>query len=537
MEISIKESKKKDRHLILQFDYDPDIISQVKSIGMRWSPAKKIWHSKITKLFVSSFLKLFPEFQDELEGYALQPAINTNYLPSEYLRNHQRESAALENPRYGVWHDIGCGKTVLAIELMKQKDVKTMVVCPLSIIETTWLELIEKFDPERFKYTINLWALKQKNSPAGRRAYEEGLKNCKTALINFESFRTIQKDLEQADFRMLLIDESTYCKNPRSKITEALLDFGENMDFAYPLSGNPAPNSEMEYWSQTQLIDPTLFGTNFYAFRARYFYSHGYGNFKWSMKKDKREDFLGKLAGISEAVRKEDVLDLPEKTENVRKIYLNVTERKAYEDMKKHLVIEFGDQEIIAANAAVKLMKLREGTSGFYLDQEKNAIHVGDSKLNELEKLLEEARNNQMIIWTHFHYEADQIERLFRKILKQRSITWGRVDGTINKQETKNQTIKEFKEGRLQYLVAHPGSLGRGQNLYNCSYMTFFSLSHSYDLFDQCGGRIYRDGQVNKCSYYFLIADRSVDEVIMKALLEKGKVVEAVFEYIKKGGK
>jgi SNF2 family DNA or RNA helicase len=537
MEIGDKEIEIKNNHLVFRFDFDQDIISQIKSIGMRWRPARKFWYAKATKVLIQSFLKLFPEFYNELKDLAPKNIDCSDYVPSDYLMVHQEKAAVIakEKLRYCWWHGIGTGKSALGIELMKQKDIKTLVVCPLSILEETWMEEIKKWDPERLQQTVNLWALKQKNSPKARRLFIKGLDECKTAIINFESFRSIQEDLEQADFRMLLIDESTCIKNNRSKITEAILEFSENMDFVYPLSGNPAPNSEEEYWSQTQLIDPALFGKSFYAFRNKYFFSHGYGNFKWSMKKDMREEFLTKLASISDVVRKEDAVDLPEKTENIRKVYLNTLERKAYEEMKKHLVIEFGDKEVIAVNAGVKLMKLREGTSGFYINQDEEIIPVGNSKLNELEKLLEEIGNSQVIIWTHFHYEADQIEKLFGEISKKRNISWSRVDGTIKSREIKNQRIREFKKKGFQYLVAHPGSLGRGHNLANCTYMIFFSISHSHDFFDQCSGRIYRKGQNNKCSFYFLIADCSVDEIILKTVLAKGNVVEAVFRYIKEG--
>ena len=256
--------------------------------------------------------------------------------------------------------------------------------------------------------------------------------------------------------------------------------------------------------------------------------------FYWKIKKEKRPEFLSKLASISEVVRKEDVLDLPEKTDSVRKIFLTPAERKAYDEMEEHFVIEFGDYEVIAPNAAVKLMKLREGTSGFYYDEDRNVHRVGESKINETKKLLEEIGNHQLIIWTHFHPEADQIEKLFHQISKHRPITWRRIDGTVKKQNIKNQSISEFKKGDVQYLVAHPGSLGRGQNLFNCSYMLFFSQSHSYDFFDQCSGRIYRDGQKNACNYYYLVAVDTVDEGIMIALKRKENVVKSVFDYIKK---
>lgn len=528
-----------DNHLYLKFKFDKDIISQVKTLGMRWSPQKRYWYAKITKMFTGDFLAIFPEAHSQLGDLAPISLDYSNYTSSSYLMEHQKTGAenALVKPRWGYFHDIGIGKTLLGVELVKQKKIKALVVCPLAVIETAWMEDLKNFAPGI--KTANLWMLKQKKSPAMKRFYRKSLEECELALINFESFRSIKKDLDQAGFSMLLIDESAKIKDGKSLITKAIIDFSDNMDFVYPLSGNPAPNSEMEYWSQLRIIDPMLFGRSFYAFRNEYFYSSGYGGFKWKMKEERRTEFLEKLASVSEVVRKEDVLTLPGKTENIRKVYLNTLERKAYEEMKRNLVIEFGGQEIIAVNAAVKQMKLREGTSGFYIDEDKRVVKIGQSKLNALEELLEEIGDRQVVIWTHFHFEADEIEKLFGKISKSRSgVTWGRVDGTIKKQTEKMQTIERFKNGDIQYIIAHPGSIGHGvPSLVVCSYMVYFSLSHSWELFNQSGGRIYRKGQVNECFYYYLIADRSVDEVIYKeSLLAKGNIAEAVFRYIKSGG-
>jgi len=65
--------------------------------------------------------------------------------------------------------------------------------------------------------------------------------------------------------------------------------------------------------------------------------------------------------------------------------------------------------------------------------------------------------------------------------------------------------------------------------------MIYYSICHSWDLLYQSSGRIYRKGQNEKCFYFFLIADCSVDEVIWTAIQEKKSVSEAVFEYIKRG--
>jgi len=506
--------------LHLKFKFDRDLIAQIKLLGMRWSPSKKIWYAKITKLFVENFLEMFPSFYEDLKKYVpTTPQIQ--WTPSSYLMDHQRKAAefAVGTPRYCFFHDVGTGKTLTGIELFKQKRVKTLVVCPLGVIEDAWMEEgIKKFAPEII--AANLWrARKSKNMDF---ALKQDL-----CIINFESFRVEAKKLAEAGFQMLLVDESAKIKDARSKTAKALIEFAENMDYVYLFSGNPAPNSEQEYFSQARLINPMLFGHSFYNFRNGYFYSFGYGNFNWKMKEDRRSEFMEKLKSISEVVRKEDVLDLPEATYNIRKVYLDELEKKAYKDMERHLVIEIGGKEVIATNAGVKLMKLREGTSGFYLDEDKNVVKVGTSKLKELEELLEEIGDHQVIIWTHFHYEADMVE----KLLNGKSV--GRVDGTISNQNVKDQTIWKFKHQEIQYLVAHPASMGHGVTEVNCAHAIYFSLNHSWEMFDQSCGRIHRKGQKNKVSYFFLIADQSVDEIIYKALGNKKSVVDAVFNYIR----
>jgi len=518
--------KTEDDLLLFKFTYNQDFISRAKLLGMRWSPTRRVWYAKITRMFINDFFKIFPEVicPPEFSSQISTSPDYSDYSPSDYLLRHQHDSAVLatNRPRYCFFHGIGSGKTLLGIELVKQKGVKTLAVTPLSVIEDAWMADLRDFAPEI--NVVDLWTLKRKG-----RNWTRGLDKIQLGVINFDSFRIAAEELKKVGFNQLLIDESARLKDARAKTTQVLIEFAENMDFCYLFSGNPAPNNELEYFNQARAVDPTKFGRSFYKFRAKYFYSCGYGGYKWKMKEDMREEFLNKLAEISEVIRTEDITDLPPFTNNIRKVYLDITERKLYEDMRKKMYIELGGQEVLAVNAAVKIMKLREGTSGFYYDDDKKAIIAGRSKFNELEQLLEEIGDHQVLIWTHFHYEADEVQKLLD------GKTWGRADGTIVSRAKKDETIKAFKKGDLQYLIAHPGSIRHGIRLENCTYAIFFSLSHSYEFFDQCCGRIWRKGQTKKCSFYFLIADRSVDEVIMKALENKGKVVEEVFRYIKEG--
>ena len=142
--------------------FDKDTIAQLKFLGMRWSPSGKFWYSKITKIFVEGFLKIFPEYYEELKEY-IPTLPQIQWTPSEHLMEHQEKAAsfAVGTPRYCFYHDIGVGKTVLSIELIKQKKVKTLVVCPLSIIENAWMEDFQKFGEVGIAVQ-NLWKARKR---------------------------------------------------------------------------------------------------------------------------------------------------------------------------------------------------------------------------------------------------------------------------------------------------------------------------------------------------------------------------------------
>lgn len=527
MEINLKDNK-----ITCQFDYDPETVGLVNKngLGMRFDARSKTWHHPATYTFIKALAETFPAHTPD---HILQMlGGNTNqsgWEPSPFLMDHQKSGArlALDESRHGFFYETGTGKTLLALEIVRQKGLKTLVVCPLSIIENAWVEDAKKFYPD---FNIaNLWDLaRKKTTKFGKVRYAKGLKECDIGVINFDRFRTMSAELHKAGFEMLIVDESSKVKSPKSKITKELIKYADTVPYVYLFSGTPAPNSELEYYSQVRMLDQAILSKSFYNFRASYFMQSGYGGFKWKINPVRKQEFLDKLATVSSVIKKDDVLDLPGKTINIRKVFLTPKEMSAYKEMEAHMLLEIEDQESVAANAAVKCMKLREGSSGFFIDDNGGIIETGKSKLNELISLLEDIGDHPVIIWTNFHYEAGQITDVLEKLGK----TFARADGTVN-QDRKNQAIRDFKSGKVQYFIGHPASVGHGITLTNCSYMVYFSLSYSFELQSQSADRIYRKGQENHCSYYYLLADGTIDFAIMKAVDVKQTLTEMVFDFIK----
>lgn len=518
----------------------------LKQTGFNYSPTQGIWWAEATEGNLTAFLKVFPDMRRNIQiaGFIIPlsffignnqsstpksvPVVNDKPVP-EYLMPHQKEGVLLSDrtPKHLFAYDTGTGKTATAIEIHRRHRVKTLVVVPLSILEAAWMEDIEKFTDDI--EPANLWELyRKRRTRKGKLAYERAVTESSLAIINFEGVARQLPALKAAGYKMLLVDESSKCKNPKAIVTKELTKLSEEMDFVYLFSGTPAPNSLLEYYPQVRMLDKSLLGKNFYQFRNRYFYATGFGGFKWVLKKDMEQELLDKIATVTSVKKKEDVLkDLPERTDNIIHVTLSPEERKVYREMESHLITEIGEGLVTAANAAVKMVKLREISSGFIID-EGTVIDVGSSKLKILDELLDEIGNHQTIIWTQFTHEAKQISEL----LDQKGRGNGQVNGSIT-QRAKDQNIAGFKAGHIQDIIAHPRSMAHGVTAVNCQYAIYYSLSYSLEEMYQSKDRIYRYGQKNACSYYYLLGKDTVDVAVFKAVAKKQSVAHNVLEYIK----
>jgi len=448
--------------------------------------------------------------------------MNEFYEIPSFLMTHQKQGIriAAKDPRWGFWYDTGTGKTLMSLEIIRMRGGRGLVICPLGIIENAWMEDIAKFYPDLVPSALNLW------KEGRKKGWEKKLKDANVVIVNFESFKKYRPHL--TGFNTVIIDESSKIKNHKSAITKQVKAFCNSGGFnVYLLSGTPAPNNPMEYFSQMSVIDPKMFGTSYFKFRHKYCEQFGFGGFQWQLKFEKKDEFFQKISTRSTVVRKHDAIDLPERTDNIIDIVLSADEKRHYKAMLKDLITEIKENIISASNAVTKIMKLRQITAGFIIDESGMVEQVvGSSKLKALKNLLEEIGDNQAIIWHQFRHEADIIANALT------SGTYGICNGGVS-QAQKDENIRDFKSGRTQYLIAHPRTLAHGVTLINCTYAIYFSLSYSHEEHYQSRDRIYRKGQKNACSYYYLAAGKTIDRVILKALKEKAHMETAVFDFIR----
>jgi len=428
-------------------------------------------------------------------------------------------------------HGCGVGKTLEALHLMAFHPKPCLVICPASIVLDVWVKEIEKWFPT-WESAI-LWG----QTPAKRRKIL-----CEKHNIIITSYNiaySMYKDIVKYGFKCVILDESSQIRNPRSQRAalalalagqhargSSLIPMNPPIPHRYALSGTPDPNERYDYWTQVKFVAGEKHGPhpNFYRFREKYYteFMPAQNVRIFRFKTHLLNEFQTEIAPWVDSVRTEDVLPELQSFEQIRRVKLSAAERSAYDSMERDCVIQQGDLEMLSKNTLTLVGHLRQLTSGFIYPPKDEAPKVfGTSKLDELDNLLAEIGNNRTIIWYNYDYEKEAILRRVRH-----SVWAGEL-------KNRNRILTDFEIGRHQYLVANPASLGLGVNLQFVHHAIFFSLSPSYEAYEQARRRILRGGQREVCAFYFIMADNSYDQTLWTIIQRKQDASVATLEYLK----
>jgi SNF2 family DNA or RNA helicase len=437
------------------------------------------------------------------------------------LMSHQQRAGeiASTNPRYAFFWEPGAGKTIAVLSIVNERPMKTLVLAPKSILHSAW-----KRDADNFPNlnTVVVWT----NKPGDRKKLIRS--NAEVLVTNYETFRKHSGDFLEAGVRRLVVDESSKIKTFDSQITKACITFSDKMDEVYLLSGTPAPNNATEYWSQIRCLSSRTFGDSFYRFANSYFIPikrriNGVDRtIGWKQNPTYAEEFHERLRSCSWSLKKSECLDLPEQTDVIRSVKLDIAERTAYESMLHELQVELAGIGTFNASAQGRLMKLRQLTGGLLYGKTSVEV-IGTSKLDALTDLLDELAGHQVVIWAEFTAEIDRIARF----LEQRSVSFSVIDGRTPL-PSRTGAITAFQNKGLQYLIAHPAAAGHGITLTAACYDVFYSHSYSFETYEQARNRIHRKGQAEKVTHYHLLAEDSVDEHVWRALTTKQSAHESI---------
>lgn len=445
------------------------------------------------------------------------------YRPYEYQQTAMQW--ILDNPRCGLFLDMGLGKTVSTLTAIQQliddcEITRTLVVAPKKVAETTWTTEAEKWEHLKALKVVKVMGTeKQRKIALATKA--------DVYVIGRDSFVWLVGIFGgMLPFDVLVIDELTSFKSSKSNRFKAMRLATPTVKRVIGLTGTPAPNGLIDLWAQMYCIDMgERLGRSVTKYRETYFETHKWNNIvvRCDVKKGCDEIIRKKIADICLSMQAKDYLQLPDLLTHTIKVYLSASVMAAYTKFEKEKVLEFkaehGDEpaNVLAQSAAGLMNKLSQFANGSIYDEERNVHHIHDEKLDRLAEIIEAANGNSVLVFYQYKHDIDSIV--------------SKLKGYVVRTYKDENDLKDWNAGHIDVLLAHPASTAFGLNMQaGGHYIVWFGTGWNLELYQQANARLHRQGQQHPVQVYKLVCANTVDERADAALDNKKGVQQSLLD-------
>ena len=131
-----------------------------------------------------------------------------------------------------------------------------------------------------------------------------------------------------------------------------------------------------------------------------------------------------------------------------------------------------------------------------------------------------------MIVWCRFVEEIVMVTEALQEKYGKSGVV--QIYGEITEEQRDHNVQDLFQQGKARFLVGNAATGGVGLNMTRAETVVYFSNSFSFTDREQSEDRAHRIGQTKSVTYIDLIAEGTVDSVVVQALREKKDVSEFV---------
>lgn len=426
--------------------------------------------------------------------------------------------------------EMGLGKTIQAIAacaLLHRlgKAARVLVVTPASL-KTEWEEQIQRFTALPYQLVFGNRSRRLQAYTAAR-AEANGSAPPFFTIVNYEQMLADALEVnERLQPDVVVLDEAQRIKNWSAKTTQAIKRLRSR--YAFVLTGTPIENRIDELYSIMDFLEPSLLGPLF-RFNREYYQLDERG----------RPAAYCNLHKLHERIqpymlrrRKADVeTELPERTDRNFFLPLSPEQRGEYE----------GHEGVVARLAAIA--KRRPLTQP---EQEKLLRHLGmmrmvcDTdyilnpehracpKLEELQKLLEECRDNpdvKVIVFSEWERMLELVRGLCRRL--ELGLAWH--TGTVP-QKRRRAEINAFKSDPSCRVFLSTDSGAAGLNLQNASIVINCDLPWNPAKLEQRIARAWRKHQTRPVTVINLVSEGTIEHKMLETLSNKQALADGVLD-------
>lgn len=417
--------------------------------------------------------------------------------------------------------DMGLGKSLQGLSALlckRTENLGDLILCPGSL-RTNWAAEIKKWVGDTMEvHVITKGGQKHQEESTKRMLFAKGIK-----IVSYDMAATFFKALTPAArnrpyFNTILCDESHYLKESTTKRYKFLNEVIKQARHVYLLSGTPAPNRNVELFTQFSLLKPMVF-SNKRVYTDRYC-DGKFDNFK--RYDDRGASNMKELAFLTKKLlirmRREDYLDqLPDVTR--QRVILTpkshpATFKKKMREFRKQLEIVEEDER-----AGQKLQQL---ASAMFRE---TAI-IKEAPVVEYMASFCQSNTEKTVLFCIHHSMYDTMHENLTKFGEK----FIGISGKTPMAERLPLIETFLKDPECKYALCTLGACSTGLNFTPAPQMIFLELSWNISdvLQGQC--RINRIGGASKLSYTYLLCEDTLDEKVFKKINAKNQNTIAILE-------
>lgn len=479
---------------------------------------------------------------------------------------------------FGLFLDMGLGKTPLSLAFAEVKDCTKIIVITLNS------KALESKDVRGSWFN---WGTKMKHDYNLLNKYTNVFQNdSEFFLINYESLFSRSKDrLQRVQLKenvlnfiescksnnvAIIVDESHKMKNLSSIQTKAIFHLQKLLKvkaknvYTYLLSGTPFTSGYIDLYTQLKILGCEMTKTEFInRFCER---DHIAGLYDWQqpIKSYKNIDELFKLVHkYAVTIESDSVIDLPEKVfvnhplpfskdflfytnEQLKKdvIFERLKTLKQtadvkefiyeHEDLSNKLInnpfyrnINYPDFDWLAETNGQFWLRARQLSIGFQGNAE-NSKWFDMTRLNSIKTFLSENENNYIIFY-NYTSELFELFKICQELGYNIDVYCGEVKSLYFYEKYQNQSKAEKLTNRKNIILSNFASGSTGMNWQEYSNCIIFSLP-VYKDYAQALKRVHRIGQIDTVVYHIFYQENWLDRSMKKALEEQTTYTLDMFE-------
>lgn len=449
------------------------------------------------------------------------------------LHEYQRYGVnfIIDHPYCGLFLDCGLGKTVTTLTainhlMYSELEIRNcLIIAPKRVAETVWSEEIEKWEHLKHLKLSKIIGPEKKRIEALSQPADIYIisRDNITWLCSYFGGGHLPYD-------MLVIDELSSFKSYKALRFKALKVVRPSLQRVVGLTGTPAPNGLIDLWPQMYLIDRgQRLEKTVSRYRDKYFKpgrSNGAIVYNYVPLQESEAKIHEAISDICVSMKANDYLKMPERIDNYIKIYLPPEIQAAYNKFEEENILQVinslnEEQEVTALNAAALANKLLQFANGAVYDENRNVHEIHDLKIDALRDLIEDSNGQPILCAWAYQHDRDRIMKKLK---------------AYNPRELKTEKdIKDWNDGKINLLLAHPASVGHGLNLQRGGHIiVWFGNTWSLELYQQFNARILRQGQTKESVIiHHLVAIDTHDKDVIAAIANKDKKQNALLDSIK----